>query len=570
MKTKFFLIISIFCSVSLFSQTRSSGKTIFQEVPENVYLHLNSTSLFTGETLYYSFYCWDQAADNLSEISKIGYVELLGKDGKSILKQKIELSGGKGNGDFYIPSQINTGWYKLVAYTRWMLNKPVSEMYQTDILIINPFQVLPENMIIQPTDSSQILNHKVTTSETSSETTSKLVNKEVYGSREKVDLNFTKLSLQEGHYSLSVRKKGALDREVSRNSKSILKTAKSSHKGPGTTKNFLPELRGEMLVGTIENKNEPSDIAHKTVALSIPGEDFMLKLVKTDNQGVFRFVLDPMPNTPNVVLQVMEEDRENYLVQLEPGTTDFSSLQFEDKAILSADLKEEIQERRIAIQIENAYHQSKQDLILEEPASTAFFAPLGKEYILEDYTRFPSLEKTIIEILSEMTFKKKKGKYQLHIRNGTEKSILPEKPLIMVDGLFLQEYEELFGYDTRKLYKISILPKKYIYGAHIFGGIANFVTSNNDFKFSREADYFLKTTILRPLSEKKYFTPDYAEDKAERIPDYRYQLLWQPNFSPQTPSSFYTSDVTGVYEISIEGFTKNGKPVSINQTFEVK
>ncbi|WP_348797951.1 hypothetical protein [Flavobacterium adhaerens] len=71
-----------------------------------------------------------------------------------------------------------------------------------------------------------------------------------------------------------------------------------------------------------------------------------------------------------------------------------------------------------------------------------------------------------------------------------------------------------------------------------------------------------------------YFTPDYKDkSKNERIPDYRYQLLWIPQLNlpeTKTPLSFYTSDVTGKFEINIEGFTENGIPISLTDTFEVQ
>ena len=34
--------------------------------------------------------------------------------------------------------------------------------------------------------------------------------------------------------------------------------------------------------------------------------------------------------------------------------------------------------------------------------------------------------------------------------------------------------------------------------------------------------------------------------------------------------SFYTSDITGQFEINIEGFSEDGKPIAIKEYFEVK
>jgi len=81
-------------------------------------------------------------------------------------------------------------------------------------------------------------------------------------------------------------------------------------------------------------------------------------------------------------------------------------------------------------------------------------------------------------------------------------------------------------------------------------------------------------SILRPQPKKAYYTIDYSNlSQNERIPDYRYQLLWLPQLTlagNENLISFYTSDVSGTFEISLEGFTDQGIPVSLKDTFEVQ
>jgi predicted glycosyltransferase involved in capsule biosynthesis len=76
-----------------------------------------------------------------------------------------------------------------------------------------------------------------------------------------------------------------------------------------------------------------------------------------------------------------------------------------------------------------------------------------------------------------------------------------------------------------------------------------------------------------PQVNKKYFKQVYNDSEFNRIPDFRNQLLWYPNLTlntNETQISFYTSDVTGDFEICIEGFTERGKPVSEKQFISVK
>ena len=67
---------------------------------------------------------------------------------------------------------------------------------------------------------------------------------------------------------------------------------------------------------------------------------------------------------------------------------------------------------------------------------------------------------------------------------------------------------------------------------------------------------------------------NYSKDEnLEKIPDYRYQLCWKPNvteISSQKAFEFYTSDVSGNYKITIEGITKSGESVSMENYIFVK
>ena len=82
------------------------------------------------------------------------------------------------------------------------------------------------------------------------------------------------------------------------------------------------------------------------------------------------------------------------------------------------------------------------------------------------------------------------------------------------------------------------------------------------------------TEVQRPNPAKIYYNPDYsAGNNLKRIPDYRYQLLWEPNLSldqKEENLSFYTSDLKGDFEVVLEGFTDEGKPVYITKNITVK
>jgi hypothetical protein len=72
---------------------------------------------------------------------------------------------------------------------------------------------------------------------------------------------------------------------------------------------------------------------------------------------------------------------------------------------------------------------------------------------------------------------------------------------------------------------------------------------------------------------RRYPSPDYDSATLDRIPDYRVQLLWDPNVTLTTKEygvHFYASDVPGTFQIVLEGYTIDGKYISVKQNFKVE
>ncbi|OUL61889.1 hypothetical protein [Flavobacterium sp. AJR] len=570
------------------AQNSSLNKNGFisRSTSENIFAHLSTSTLITGETLHCKLYAVNPENNKLSSISKIAHVELIDSENNLIFMNKIYLDNGKGQGDFFIPTTINTGNYKLIAYTNWMLNKKDSKVSEIDLVIINPYLKSVKSNSIKDSNSQK---NETKVSETKSDlalsptkdqTFAIELNKISAIKREQLSLKIKSLNAisSKGNYSLSIKKIDNLPSKKPLNSYEFVKH-NSNNKWANTINDtilFIPELRGEIISGTITNSKDSKQINDKSVALSIPGTDFGFKIVKTNLNGKFNFILDKNPNYTNVVAQVIGDDKNDYTIEIDktkPYT--LSELKFADELNLTSDYKNSIEERSIANQIENAYYSIKKDSVEANSKAVSFFNPLQKEYILGDYTSFPSLKETITEVVKEVYYREEDKKYSLNVRDiNYDLKYFSEPTLVLVDGLLIQNVNELFDYKTDNIYKISVVPGVYFYGPKAFNGIISFTTKRNDYVSKETGNYILKSEIQRPLNKTIYFKQDYTDgDKYNRIPDYRYQLLWQPDLTLENKEniiSFFTSDVSGEYEINLEGFTQEGIPVSLRETFEVK
>ena len=104
-----------------------------QRLPqEKVYLHLDNTCYFLGDTIWYAAYS-RRTSDNMpSDISNVLYVELLNNDGYVMERQVVKMKDGRGHGNIYLDPEYYAGFYEMRAYTRWQLNWGISEREHGD------------------------------------------------------------------------------------------------------------------------------------------------------------------------------------------------------------------------------------------------------------------------------------------------------------------------------------------------------------------------------------------------------------------------------------------------------
>lgn len=101
---------------------------------EKVYMHLDNTGYFEGETIWFAAYVSQTLSGKNSKelkmnscfepttLSKILYVELLNPSGDIVQSHKFPLYSGKTNGQIHIDSILVSGFYEIRAYTKYMMN----------------------------------------------------------------------------------------------------------------------------------------------------------------------------------------------------------------------------------------------------------------------------------------------------------------------------------------------------------------------------------------------------------------------------------------------------------------
>jgi len=571
-------IVLLFC-LSVNAQVYRS----FESFPlEKIYMHKNASLLFVGEYLYYKVYCLELETNKLSEVSKIAYVELINMNDKSVFKQKITLENGLGQGDFFIPTEINSGSYKLIAYTRWMQNNEKVHFFETQLNIINPYKGDQSNVV--KNESISLKNNiKDNSQEFVSETKNtnlsrryKLItSKETYEKREKITLQLlnTKEEYGFGKYSISVRK---IDKNLRDENYTAFNFYSDNFnvnsKKTTNSKKIIPEYKGELISGRVLDINSKAINKKVEIAVSIPGDDLFFKIVETDALGEFNVFVDENYNGDMAVIQLIDKDRNNYQIKIDPQITiNYSDITFKPFHITPKQ-KEQILKRSIHNQLENNYFAVKPDSIQLKTVNKYFYRNKeAKVFVLEDYKKFETLNDVFIEIVDPVYKNRDGGKINFKIKEIEDPFNKGIEPLVLFDGVLVQDYKALLDYSAKTIERIIVTNDKVVSGPETFMGVIAIESNNSNFNKGK----YTEVLMDNPELQKKYFHQNYGDSlkvKYSRIPDYRDQLLWEPQIvlnSNKKEFYFYTSDISGTFEIVLEGFSAIGEAVSLRKTIEV-
>ena len=575
MKKDLFLILLFLFGLAAFAQIPKEEIEVDIDVfPKEISQVLtNSDILLAGETLQYKIFILNDSGVR-SSMSKIGYVSLRNENDSVIFNHKLKLENGVANSDFFLPSSLNTGIYRLIGYTNFSRNNTIDAFDERNIYVINTF-----TKPVISTKTADTIN--ITGNGTNEFDFSTKINddksiriktdKSTYGYREKVILNLESLSdKNNGHYILSVRRMNPVE---------ISKQTLGKEK-PNSKEIFhIPELRGELISGVVLSKTDNAPAVDKIVSLTVPGKEFIFKLGKTNKSGRFFFSISEEYSSEKSIIQLVNPERDTLSYNLILDKKDLVLDKNDPISVkLDPSLQDWLKERSVQIQIENAYYDKKKDSLLSRATHNPFYDNLGTVYFLDDYTRFPTVKETFIEIIKLAAVRGSGESTRFLVYNDYDPQGVGNfnniPPLVLMDGMFIQENSELLNYDSMDIKSIRVITEPYRYGPQLYSGIIAVETINNSFIPALVEDNVEEIELKPRVKEKHYLNPDYLSNKSlSRIPDYRVQLLWEPEIeltSEDFTTSFFTSDIPGVYEINLEGFSKSGLHKTAKSYFEVR
>lgn len=562
-------------SVHSFAQD-VDGKISMDGWKEYAFLHVAQNGYLSGETIWFKVYVIQQATGKLSPLSKIAYVELVNKDGASVLQQKIEIEHGLGNGSWTISEKIISGTYQIRCYVSAQKNIPES-IYSSSIHIFNP-ALLPVTLNEKSQSTADINQNSKSKEEGNARVTKTKIDdlllsglERSYGLRKEVKIMFPANSIG-GQFSVAVFKKDELENNELNSSWNIISVI-----GDASTKKSTNEYAGHLVTGSVLDKTTGRFLSGVRVNLIVDGERFFLGSVKSDQNGFLLFDIGKPYGANHLTVQIPDRKDSNAIVQLNnPYVTNIKP-NFSARDFFSKEVKQALQERVVNQNLQRAFlQQSTASYLLPHfNDSTLFYGQPDKTYYLDDYTRFNTMEEILREYVVEVELRRQSQQYKFAVLDIPNKRSFDNNPLVLIDGVPTTDINKVVAFDPLKVKRMDVVARRFYMGDQSFDGIVSLITYNGDlggFELDQQTivvDYQV-LSLIRQFEEVKY--NNELADKS-RLPDLRSLLYWRPQLElkkgNQTTVSFYTSDLAGDFVMVLKGVDENGNLVNQTHSFSV-
>jgi hypothetical protein len=214
--------------------------------------------------------------------------------------------------------------------------------------------------------------------------------------------------------------------------------------GKGQEISFTSERPMQLVTAKLTDKHTGSPAKGVRSYLSVPGSRFELRTALSDSEGTVKFLLNDIYSTKPIIFQ-----------------TDFRS-----DSIYRFEVGDPFLGKKFSRENDND--------------SLAFFGRPDKRYMLDDYTRFPTMEEVLIEYVPEINIRKSRGHFFLSVLNTPYKTFFQEQPLVLIDGVPVFNLDAFMAIDPLKIKKLEVMARKYYYGSIAWDGVVSFSSYDGD------------------------------------------------------------------------------------------
>jgi len=525
-------------------------------VTERVFVHTDKNSYIAGEDILLKFYVVD-GYFHPSVLSKVGYVEISDTN-RPHMQLMLALENGRGAGVISIPRDIPTGIYQLSAYTRYMRNEGKNVFFRKQIAIVNPAQQFLDAERFELVDEFRIEERG-----TAHSTRNQPINLRVqtdrneYGNREKVLLSIDNIPENTANLVVSVSRNDSIVLVPKVNKEEWFYQAKNAFP---FSNEWLPEYEGHIITGHFSPRHQENLVA----SVAFVGDDirFFNGQINPQN-GLISFYTAGIFGRQQIVTSAIASQGDERVLFHVDLLSPFCETLPETLPVLQIYPNEQqIMDRFIGVQIQERMNSDRNNFV---PTPRYSVLQPAMTYDLEEYTRFNTISETILEFVSGVRVTRLRDRSRiisLFMEDLQRNSL---RTLILLDGIPIFDHEDILAYNPMHIRRIDIYNEHYVFGGRDFEGIISFVTHDANLPFFQLSDESQLLIYNMPQLSPLFEFADYSTETAQnsRKPDFRHTLYWNPfveiTAGKPIELSFYTSDLSGEFKITVEGFTNDGK-----------
>ena len=493
-----------------------------ERAAERTYVTTDRSVYVAGDRIWCSAFCVT-GQGRLSDVSRVAYLELHSVDGVAATA-KLALDGGRGAGYLDLPTSLATGNYRLVAYTAQ--NKDEVDYDYTGLAskTLSVFNVFSTERV---TDGVEVVSQDAyakaampamrTAGGVSLEWTADGI------------LHIANHTGNAVTFSLSVACEDEIVPPANPDIAAFLAAARTI--GQRSFRNqILPEWEGEVITGRVvaDPATLPS-LLGRTAYISAPSEQAEVYTSLVVGEGALSFVTGNFFGNQELVCEIEGADPQS------PPRIELASpfvkaaVAMPERLLLSPMLEEALKARSLALQRGS---RQNADTLYEYLPRREYPLLDGSpiRYVLDDYTRFNTLEETFIEFIPQVrTRKGAGGRPEIFVRleETTGSRVFANTPsLVLLDGVPILDHERLLQYDPRLVQRIDVYPYTHYLGSRTFAGVVNLIT------FEHNLPHFAlnKTLQIVPFPGLCWPTAWLGPDPEApgESPDCYYTLFWHP------------------------------------------
>ena len=519
---------------------------------QGIKIFSDRTTYVSGEKIWFECYVPS------SYKSKIVYVDLKAFNGNNIPGGvKLLVENSHASGCITIPDSLKTGSYLLCTFIQ---NGGIKQYHCRDILVANRFD-------------NSLASNLVNINKLPKDTTIKYSND--------LEIFAGTMNTIRSNYILKVKLNKELLTNLSSGLSFCISAANKEFKSGGINFSAIgkqeicpDELNGSILTGRVVDKHDSQAVENSVVYLSVPDSMPGFSYCNTGKDGLFHFLLkDVYGELPLVIQALKSGNNENLRIILNEKFEPIGHELAPSKYFVSQQLVNKLIQAVEYFTL-NKIFSLKEGFIFKKLSSIEKHQHLfyGKpDFILipELYFDLPDFEQISKELLTGVRFRVQDGPPDLHLTNKADGQFFKENPLLLVDGVPVQDLNIIKDWGSTDIKCIHVVNAHRFYGDLEFSGVLAIYTSNFDLDWLSETER-LKKVEYTGLQIKE--NPDQSKPTANNIPDLRSVLLWKLNckISEEITFNFDTSDRKGDFKIVIRALKNNGEIIQNEKYFTVK